>query len=87
MGRTPQCSRRTTPLPEQSVKPVLPLMVFTEQSLMVLNSTHEPFVKFCLLCPAAERNERVALVGVWHPASINPQHPSRNILLVALFAV
>uniref|UniRef100_A0A8C5X8C4 Uncharacterized protein n=1 Tax=Malurus cyaneus samueli TaxID=2593467 RepID=A0A8C5X8C4_9PASS len=58
-------------------------MVFDERSLPVLIATHEPFVKFSLLCPAEEGSERVGLVGAWHPANINPQqslsgpvHPS-----------
>lgn len=46
--------------------PVLPVMVFDEEYLLVLTSTHEPFFIFSLPPPAAEESERAALVGAWH---------------------
>lgn len=40
----------------------------------VLTSSHETFIIFFLLCPAEEGNNKVALVGTWHPARVNTSH-------------
>ena len=49
----------------------MPRTVLDEGSLLVLISTHEPFVIFSLSCPAVDRSERAALVGAWSPGSIS----------------
>lgn len=46
------------------------MTMFDEGTLLVLSSTPEALVKFCLLSPAVEGSERAALAGAWHWDSI-----------------
>lgn len=49
-------------------------MMFDELSLLVLITTHEPFVLFSLCCAVAEGSDRGALVGAWNPTRVNLLH-------------
>lgn len=52
------------------------MMATGKGSLAVLVSTHAPFAVLSLPCPAAERSDRRALVGTWHPVGVKaPRAP------------
>ena len=53
------------------VESVLPVTVILSD-LPVLISTQEPFVIFSLPCPVEEGSDRAVLVGMLHPARVNP---------------
>ena len=59
------------------------MTVIGEWSLPVVISIHEPFIIFSLPCPAEEGSDRVALVGTWHPARVNPPHPQNQNTVIA----
>jgi len=48
------------------------MTVTDDRSLPVLILTQEPFVLLSLPCPVEEGSDKATLLGIWHPARVNP---------------